>query len=186
MGTTACYYNSSVSNLCFACRDASQVFLVVTNFPPFLRRVPRLILKSEHTCREEWSLTPRQVTWGIIAPPSATTPKSCRTRIVGKRFKVNIAGTEDLFVCFIPFPAPGLTDILRSFGWQYPACRDQETDHSLSEDVPGIHRRSVPCKGGAPGFSEITTPTVQTCYKWKAFVSHFTTFLKISNFCFTI
>lgn len=101
---------------------------------------------------------------------------------MGKRFKVNIPGTEDLFVCFVPFPAAVLTDSLRSLGWQYPAYRDQETDHSLSEDVPGIHRRSVPCQGGALGFTEITTPTVQTVEQWKckAFVAHFTTYLKIN------
>lgn len=102
--------------------------------------------------------------------------------IVGKRFKVNIPGTEDPFVCFAPFPTAVLTDSLPSLGWQYPACRDQETDHSLSEDVPGIHRRSVPCQGGALGFTEITTPTVQTVEQWKckAFVAHFTTYLKIN------
>jgi len=37
--STACNYNSSVSNLCFAFWDASQVFLVVANFPPFLRPI---------------------------------------------------------------------------------------------------------------------------------------------------
>lgn len=81
---------------------------------------------------------------------------------MGKRFKVNIQGTEDLFVYIVPFPAPGLTDSLRSLGWQYPVYRDQETDHSLSGDVSGIPRRSVPCRGGALGFTEITTPIVQT------------------------
>lgn len=87
---------------------------------------------------------------------------------MGKRFKVNIPWTEELFVCFVPFPAPGLTDSLRSLGWQYPACRDQETDHSLSVDVPGIPRGSVPCRGGALGFTEITTPIVKTVVKCKA------------------
>lgn len=44
--STACNYNSSVSNLCFACWDASQVFPVVANFPPFLRPIPCPFLKS--------------------------------------------------------------------------------------------------------------------------------------------
>lgn len=69
---------------------------------------------------------------------------------------------------FVPFPAPGLTDSLRSLGWQYPAFRDQETDHSLSEDVPGIPRGSLPCRGGALGFTEITTPIVKTVDKCEA------------------
>ncbi len=58
---------------------------------------------------------------------SLLTPKSFSTRIVGKRFKVNNPETEDLFVFFVPFPAPGLIDILHLPGWQYPASRDQET-----------------------------------------------------------
>lgn len=33
--STACNYNSSVSNLCSACWDASQVLAAVANFPPF-------------------------------------------------------------------------------------------------------------------------------------------------------
>lgn len=42
--STAYNYNSSVSNIGFACWDALKVFLVVANFPPFLR--PILILKA--------------------------------------------------------------------------------------------------------------------------------------------
>lgn len=87
---------------------------------------------------------------------------------MGKGVKVNIPGTEDQFVCFVPLSAPGLTDSLRSLGWQYPARRDQETDHSLSEEVPGIPGRSVPCRGGALGFTEITTPIVKTVVKCEA------------------
>lgn len=93
-----------------------------------------------------------------------------------KGLRLSIQGTEELFVCFVPFPAPGLTDSLRSLGWRYPAFRHQETDRSLSEDVPGIPRGAMPCRGGALGFSEITTPIVKTvdeceaiCYRFNYF-----------------
>lgn len=149
--STACNYNSSVSNLCFACWDASQVFLVVANFPPFLRPVPPFWFTRAcwRTCREEIALIQRQVTrHHIIAPPFATTPKSFRTSIVGKRFKVNIPGTEDLFVCVVPFPAPGLTDSIRSLGWQKPGNWpfpfrgrpwNPQKSCAMSGRCPGIH-----------------------------------------------
>lgn len=72
-----------------------------------------------HSLQDRWPERCHQ----SIDPPCTTTPKSFRTRIVGKGFKVNIPGTEDPFVCFVPFPAPGLTDSLCSLGWQRPGNR---------------------------------------------------------------
>lgn len=169
--STACNYNSSVSNLCFACWDASQVFFAVANFPPFLRPIPCPIRKSmlenmqgggsSHNKTGDQS----DVIMSLLHPVSL---HPLRTRIVGKRFKVSISETEAIFVCFVPFPDPGLTDSLPLWGWQYPASRDQETDHSLSEYVPAIYIRSLPCQGGAMGLSEITTPIIKTLDKCKA------------------
>lgn len=44
--STACYYNSSVSNLYFAWWDDSQVFFTYANFPYFSGPTPFLIFKS--------------------------------------------------------------------------------------------------------------------------------------------
>lgn len=63
---------------------------------------------------------------------------------------------------FVPFPIKGLTDSLSSHGWQSQARGDQETDRSLSEDVPPLFIRSVPFWGGVLGFTEITTPIIKT------------------------
>lgn len=90
---------------------------------------------------------------------------------MGKRFKVNISETEDIFVCFVPLPVPGLNVSLRLKGWQSLARRDQETDHSLSEYVPAIYIRSVPCLGGVLGLTEITTHIIRTLDIFKQFTT---------------
>lgn len=149
--STACNYNSSVSNLCFACWDASQVFLVVANFPPFLRPIPCPILKSmlenmragdSPSLQNRW---PRQC-HHINAPPStATTPMVILDEDCGKKVsRLKSQGQRSYLPVLFHSPAQVWLTSLLLLGLQYPAFRHQEINRSLSEDVPRIPRRSLP------------------------------------------
>lgn len=59
--STVCNYDSSLSNLCFTCWDASQVLIMVANFPPFLRPISSPISCYVESIHGENCLTPRQV-----------------------------------------------------------------------------------------------------------------------------
>ena len=147
----ACNYNSSVSNLCFACWDASQVFLVVANFPPFLRPIPCPILKSmlenmqggDSPCCKTGDLN--DVIMSLLHPlPLHPSNSGLGLWEKGLRLTSQGKGTYSS-VLFHSRPQVWLT-AWRLLGWQYPAFRDQETDRSLSDDVPEIPRISVPCR----------------------------------------
>lgn len=70
--STACNYNSSVSNLCSACWDASQVLAAVANFPPFPWASPahlqQNMLKNMLGGRRYPSLGDRWPSWRHLFP----------------------------------------------------------------------------------------------------------------------
>lgn len=152
--STACNYNSSVSNLCFACWDASQVFLVVANFPPFLRPIPCLILLhvAEHVRRRLPSLQDR---WPeryhhIIALPLH--PSHSGQGLWEKGLRLTSKGQRTyLSVLFHSRPQVWLTDYVarvavssmqRPGNWPFPfrGCPwNPQKICAMSGRCPGIH-----------------------------------------------
>lgn len=82
-----------------------------------------------------------------------------RRRDVGKRCKVNIPGTGNLFVCFVPFQVLGLIDRLSLK--RVAVCSMQRPGNGPFP-FRSCPCRSVPHLERTMGFNEFTTPFVKT------------------------